>query len=113
MCVNSNCLFKPMPCPLHATIYPFSPVTLGFLKYRGPYISKTRQKGSMFLLVLAMYWILNMKRKRALNDCASIIFTGLISTFQVLSIILGTFASFKPGENLKDITAKEEKNINS
>lgn len=25
----------------------------------------------------------------------------------------GTFASFKPGENLKDITAKEEKNINS
>lgn len=48
-----------------------------------------------------------------LNDCTSIIFTVLNSIFQVLPIILGTFAIFKLGENLKDITAKEEKNINS
>lgn len=51
--------------------------------------------------------------KTALNDRASIISTVLNFTFQVLSIILGTYASFKPGENLKDIPAKEEKNINS
>lgn len=37
----------------------------------------------------------------------------LTPTFEVIPIILGTSASFKPGENLKDITAKEEKNINS
>lgn len=47
------------------------------------------------------------------NDCASITSTVLNFTFQVLPIIWGTFASFKPGENLKDITAKEKKNINS
>lgn len=51
--------------------------------------------------------------KTVLKDCASIIFTVLNSMFQVLPIILGTFASFKSGKNLKDITAKEEKNINS
>lgn len=53
------------------------------------------------------------KYETVLNDCASIICTVLNSTFQVLPIILGTFASFRPGENLKDIIAKEEKNINS
>lgn len=41
------------------------------------------------------------------------LFAVLNSTFEVLLIILGTLASFKPPENLKDITAKEEKNINS
>lgn len=51
--------------------------------------------------------------KTVLKDCASIIFTALNSMFQVLPIILDTFASFNPGKNLKDITAKEEKNINS
>lgn len=60
-------------------------------------------------------WVIDTKYeyKTALNDRASVISTVLDFTFQVLPIILGTFASFKPWENLKYITAKEEKNINS